>query len=494
MEGTASVVRNSVVLIVVRVISAALGLAFVGLLPRLLGDAGYGQVHLALSLVLLCGVVMDLGVGPVLVRAVAREHALAAIYLRRGMTVTLALGALCYVALLGAVHVLGYPAGTDVVAAVLGISMLLDGIARLLGGVYQAHERMYLPALARIVGHLVTFAILLPRLWHGTPTDPATVAAVLVLASLVRLVVHAMGLGSLDGLRRPSSADLPWRPLLAAGLPFVLWQSLGVLYFRIDVVMLGFLTEPATVGWYGAVTRLMDGLTFIPETLAFAGYPVMARLWSGARREFEQTAQRILAIVLLIAVPLVAALVTLAPHVVDALFTSAFVESVPILRVHAFTLGVLYLDFILARILMAIGRERAWLAISVMACFLNPTLNWLLIGFTQERFGNGGIGAALATLTTEICIAAVALRLVPRAALGWVSSGAMVRLLTAGAATAAAILLGLAFGLPWVVAGVAGAAVYVVAVLSFGLVPSDLMTRVRITMRSGAVVSGEVSR
>ena len=316
----------------------------------------------------------------------------------------------------------------------------------------------------------------------------------LVLASLVRLVVHAVGLGSLDGLRRPSSADLPWWPLLAAGLPFVLWQSLGVLYFRIDVVMLGFLTEPATVGWYGAVTRLMDGLTFIPETLAFAGYPVMARLWSGARREFEQTAQRILAIVLLIAVPLVAALVTLAPHVVDALFTSAFVESVPILRVHAFTLGVLYVDFILARILMAIGRERAWLAISVMACFLNPTLNWLLIGFTQERFGNGGIGAALATLTTEICIAACALRLVPRAALGWVSSGAMVRLLTAGAATAAAILLGLAFGLPWVVAGVAGAAVYVVAVLSFGLVPSDLMTRVRITMRSGAVVSGEVSR
>src|SRR2546429_6688162 len=42
--------------------------------------------------------------------------------------------------------------------------------------------------------------------------------------------------------------------------------------------------------------------------------------------------------------PLVVALVTLAPYIVDILFTSAFRNSVPILRIHAFTLGLLYLD------------------------------------------------------------------------------------------------------------------------------------------------------
>jgi O-antigen/teichoic acid export membrane protein len=244
------------------------------------------------------------------------------------------------------------------------------------------------------------------------------------------------------------------------------------------------MTPPAVLGWYGAVARMMDGLTFMAETLALTSYPVLARLWSSARGEFEQTMQRVLTIVLLIAVPLVAALVTLAPYIVDILFTSAFQNSVPILRIHAFTLGLLYLNFLLARILMAIGRERAWLGIAVLGCVLNPALNWAAIGFTQARYGNGGIGAALATLVMEMCIAACALRLVPHGALGWASAGAMLRLLMAGAATAAAILLGLAVHAPWVLAGVAGAVVYLVLVLYFGLVPEDVRSRVRTMWRS----------
>jgi O-antigen/teichoic acid export membrane protein len=479
-----SIIRNSVILMAARVVSAAMGLALLALLPRLLGDTGYGQLHLALSLVLMFGVTIDLGIGQVLVRAVAREHALARVYTRRGVTVTLALGAVLYVCSLGLVRVVGYPARTDLLVAILGIGMLLDGMAQILSSLYQAHERMHVPALARIIGHLVTFGLLLPRLWQATPTDTATVAGVLVTGSLVQLLIQAAGLRWLDGLHTARPADLSWRALLAAGAPFVLWQSLGVFYFRIDVVMLGRMTPPAVLGWYGAVARMMDGLTFMAETLALTSYPVLARLWSSSRREFEQTTQRVLAIVLLIAVPLVTALVTLAPYIVDILFTSAFQNSVPILRIHAFTLGLLYLNFLLARILMAIGRERAWLGIAVMGCVLNPALNWAAIGFTQARYGNGGIGAALATLVMEMCIAACALRLVPHGALGWASAGVMLRLLMAGAATAAAIRLGLAVHAPWVLAGVAGAVVYLVLVLYFGLVPEDVRSRVRTMWRS----------
>ena len=149
----------------------------------------------------------------------------------------------------------------------------------------------------------------------------------------MQLLIHAAGLRWLDGLRVARPADLSWWALLAAGVPFLLWQSLGVFYFRIDVVLLGLMTPPAVLGWYGAVARMMDGLTFMAETLSLTSYPVLARLWSSSRREFERTAQRVLTIVLLIAMPLVVALVTLAPYVVDILFTSAFRNSVPILRI-----------------------------------------------------------------------------------------------------------------------------------------------------------------
>jgi hypothetical protein len=84
----------------------------------------------------------------------------------------------------------------------------------------------------------------------------------------------------------------------------------------------------------------------------------------------------------------------------------------------------------------------------------------------------------------EMCIAACALRLVPRGALGWAFAGVTLRLLMASAATAAVIVLGLALDAPWVLAGIAGAVAYLVLILYFGLVPEDVRGPVRALWRA----------
>jgi O-antigen/teichoic acid export membrane protein len=479
MDPIASILRNSAVLVAAKAVSAALGLVLVAVLPRLLGDAEYGRLHLAISLVTMFGIAVDFGLTQVLIRSVARDRALARAYLGRASTVTLGLGVVSYGALFAFLAVAGYPPGTGTVVAVLGLGMVLDALSDLVGGLFQGHERMLVPAVARIAGNLLTLGFLVPRLWADVPTEAPTVAGVLVASSLVRLSIQALSMRRLEGLRTARPASLPWRGLLAAGLPFVLWHALGVLYFRIDVLMLGRLTPAATVGWYGAATRLIDGLMFVADVIAITSFPVMARLWVESPGEFGRVAQRTLDLVLLVSVPLVVALFVLAPALVDTLFSSRFANTVPILRIHAFTLGFLFLDFFLATVLMAIGRERAWLGIAALACLLNPALNWLAIPVAEARFGNGGIGAALATLTTEACIATCAVALVPRGALGSASGGRLLRFALAGGATAAAIHLGLGMEMPWVLAGALGALAYVGLALRLGLVPDDVLSRLR---------------
>jgi O-antigen/teichoic acid export membrane protein len=473
-----SILRNSTILGGAKILSSAIGLGLIVLLPRLLGDAEFGRLYLAISLTGIFAAVATFGLGPVVTREVARDRAHTGHYLRRAALLTLVFGAGLYAALPVTVSLLGYPAHIVHLVMILGLGIVVDAWSQLIASLFQAHERMLLPALARVATNAVTLtALLVFRHVSGA----SMVASVMVVAGVVSLVIHAVAVRYLDGVR-DGAADLslPWRQLVAAGFPFLAWQVLGLFYFRIAVVMLGLMTTDATVGWYGAASRLLDGLTFIPEILMTATFPVVARLWTSSATEFRAASRKTLDLLLTATVPIVVILFVLAHDIVDLLFTrQEFGPSVPILRINALTLGLLFIDYYLATILMAVGRERKWLAVSAGACVLNPALNWLLIPWTHAYYGNGGIGASVATLGTEVFILACALRLVPDGTFDRASAHVGLRAASAGAILASVLLGGVAVGLPWMLVGAGGGLIYLMLVIRLGLVPDEVLRTAR---------------
>ncbi len=61
----------------------------------------------------------------------------------------------------------------------------------------------------------------------------------------------------------------------------------------------------------------------------------------------------------------------------------------------------------------AANRQKAWAVTGLIAIFINISVNYLLIPYTQQVFLNGGIGAAVATLITEIFVMLSAFYLIP---------------------------------------------------------------------------------
>ena len=478
-SGLDSILRNSSLLMGAKIVSSAVGMVVMVLLPRLLGDAEFGRLHLAISLTALFGAAADFGLARVITRAVACDRATAWPYLRQAALLSLLLGAGLYATLPVTVHALGYPARVGDLVLILGVGMIVDTWAQLTAALFQAHEQMLVPAVARIAGTVVMLGLVLGGLRHFNSV--MSVAAVLVLASVVRLAIQALAIRRLEGFRIPTRAEtLPWRRLLVAGLPFLAWQGLGLFYFRLDVIMLGRMTSDATVGWYGAGSRLLESFTFIPDLLMAAMLPVVARLWTTSPTQFQAASQKTLDLLLVATIPLVVVLLTLADPIVDLLFGAGqFGPSIPILRIKALTLAFLFVDYYLATILIAVGRERRWLLLAVAACFVSPALNWVLIPLTDARYGNGGVGAAVATLVTEIFIMISAIRLTPRDAFGPASWRVGLQATGAGVAAGAVILLGLALKAPWIPVGIAGGITYVALVLYLGLVPEDVLYAVR---------------
>src|SRR5205807_6633384 len=111
---------------------------------------------------------------------------------------------------------------------------------------------------------------------------------------------------------------------------------------------------------------------------------------------------------------------------------------------------------------MALGREKRLVVIAVIATGFNVGANLLAIPALRDLTGNGGIGAALVTVASEILMLIGSLMLIPKHLLDPPSIWAAVRIVIAGAATALVGIALLPIGL--LICVPAGAVTYVAVV------------------------------
>ena len=469
MNPLVSIVRNWSLLACAQVASSAIALVFMVFISRRLGDVEFGRLFLALTLTTLVGVAVDLGLSQVMIRAIAREHGLARPYLRRAALVVAA-------------------AGTSLYLLLLGLLMIAEGFSQILGAVFQSHERMLIPALTRLAGNAFSLVVVVPLIQLGQ--GATAVASVLVLAAALRVLFQLIQLRRLDGLRMSGQRAPAVDVLLRGGLPFLAAQTLGLFVAKVDVPILGRLSGEAAVGWYAASSRLMEASNFVPVVLLIAMFPVLSRLWVQSPSEFQITVRKTLHFLLILTVPVTVTLFVLSQEIIGFFFTlRSYAPAVPILRVQAFSIGLIFVDYLLTCVLMAAGRERVWLAILGAACVLNPALNFVLIPAFDLSSANGAIGAAIATLITEVFILVCALRAMPSGILGLESARVALRAAALGIGFAAVLFAGRTVGIPWVVALAVGGAMYLAAAQGFGLLPAELTAWVHGVVSRRAVVS-----
>ena len=478
MDPLTGILKNWSFLGSAQVISSLIAMVFTVVVSRALGDVEFGRLYLALTLTSLVGVVVDFGLAQVVTRAVARDRRLARPYFKRATIIVAAIGTCFYLLLLASVKALGFTAEVFSLVVILGLFMIVDAFSQVLGALFLAHERMLTPALSRVAGNAIALVLVLPVLLRSYGT--AMVATVIVIAAILRVAIQAFALRGLSGLRLPAPEAPSWRALLRAGLPFVAAQGLGLFVFKIDVIVLGRMASEATVGWYAAASRVVDSFNFVPILLTMATFPVLSRLWVDAPNDFRTTFRKTLDVLIAVTLPATVMLFALAPDLIGSLFTlDSYGPAVPILRIQAISLALVFVDYLLACTLMATGRERTWIAILAVACILNPVLNWLLIPPAQSAYANGAIGAALATLLTEVFILTFALRAVPSATFAPGSLWAGARASALAAALGVFLFTSRSLGMPWIAAAVAGGIGYAAAAIWLGVLPQNLMAWAR---------------
>src|SRR5262249_49517654 len=110
-----------------------------------------------------------------------------------------------------------------------------------------------------------------------------------------------------------------------------------------------------------------------------------------------------------------------AEFAVSLIYGSRFEGAVAVLQVFAPVLALLFINVLLGNARTVVGKTKEMAVIKVLTAVASTALAVLLIPVCQARFGNGGIGLALALGATEILMLGGFLRLLPRGAveLSW---------------------------------------------------------------------------
>ena len=127
------------------------------------------------------------------------------------------------------------------------------------------------------------------------------------------------------------------------------------------------------------------------------------------------------------------------------------------------------INVVLGSVLIAKDKQRKWSYMAVCAAVFNPLMNLWMIPLAQNAWQNGGIGAAVATLLTELLMMAGALTLMPA---GVFTTRNIVTAARAGLCAGAmiAVIMGVGFENVFLIVPV-GAVVYGLLALAVRVLP-----------------------
>jgi O-antigen/teichoic acid export membrane protein len=393
-----------------QIVTWAASLAWTFVVPRWIGSSEIGVMTLAAATTGLLGVVIGLGMQPLLVREIASNRDRAG----RLVGTAVSLQAILTVPMLATVLVilkLGPFHGEEAVAVLLGWGACLPGvILGPIGAGFQAIQKMRYLALAEIV----------------TNAGGSLLAIVLVvlgaraIALLVVGVVIGVGQCGLYLIwARPMVAIrwvTTWRDiwqLFLASLPFWSLSAFYIIYVWLDSFLLGIMTSTTILGWYGLATRLFSGtLLVFPTILSTAWLPQLVGASQQGRDALQRSGRAAMEVVLILSMPVCLGSILVAGPLVHVLYGPSFAGAVPVFVLLGLCVPLTYFNIMAYQVMVAQRRQMVWLKVMAMATAINLVLNLVLIRYFQERLADGAIGSCLALVGTELAQVAVAVWLV----------------------------------------------------------------------------------
>jgi O-antigen/teichoic acid export membrane protein len=363
-----------------------------------LGEVAYGSYQFAATATALLLLCTELGLSVWTTRALALEREKAPVIVGtvlwiRGMAIPPFLLVVVVVAALVG------PGDSRAAIVFLAVTGLANAFIDYAGAIFRGFERLRDEAWLNVVRAVLIAGggLLALRLRPSL----ASLCTGLFLGTVVSAVYGASVLHRRYGVftrqKRTSFDRVLAKGAVKQGLQLWLATLLSLLYFKGDVLFLRVWSGNAEVGAYSAAYKVFEGAAIVPSVVLAAAFPLLVRL-HGDRDRQHRWERRLVLLLLGLGGLAGAAMYVGGRPLILRMYGSGYLRAVPSVTFLSMAVPVMFLNLALTHFLVARRLEARNVLFSLLMLLVNVGANLILIP------RQGGPGAALATLLTELAL------------------------------------------------------------------------------------------
>ncbi len=368
----------------------------VPLMTRHLGVVDFGRFVIASSVVSMVAGVTEFGLSGV----GTREYALADAAQRRQLLSNLVgLRTLLTVVGLSVAYLLmmagGYPSVVLGGVVIVGVGLILLNVQQTFALVLTASLSWGLFTFFDLVNTLVIAGGTVLLVLVGAHLH--SFFYISAISSLAALLVTMLVLRGRIVMRPALDASY-WLRMLRESLPYAVATTVGILYFRVALIVVSLGSSAHQTGYYSTAFKVVEVLGGTAFLMAGSVFPIFARAGRDDHERLRYGTERVTDTALIVGVYLALSLLLSAPLVIQLLAGAAFKPAVPVLRVQGLTLVATFLVATWGFGLLSLREHRRLLQANAVALVVAIGLSLILV----PRFG--AQGAAAATAATEFTL------------------------------------------------------------------------------------------
>ena len=386
--------KNTLYLGAAEVVSRALQFIVMLYAARLLSQQSFGKFSFAISLSFIAVILADLGINTLLVREISRNKSLASKYFVNAFSTKILLSIIALLIVVLVLNALSYPSDTREIVYIISLFTILSTFTELFYSIFRAFEIMLYDAFLKILRMVILAIAAIYVLFKGYGVVVFSYMFILAEAIII-LVAFAVALTKFIKIKM--EIDLSFiKALLKKALPFGFAFIFGSIYFFIGSVILSKIRGDAEVAIFSAAYNIILALLFIPTVYTNAIYPVLSRYYHQSKSELKLLYERSFKYLYIIGIPISTGIFMLSEDILNFLYGAKYAASAIALQIISLYLFLKFINFLLGIVLSSIDKQGKRMLGQGITAGLNIILNLLLIPFI------GFIGAAIATLITEI--------------------------------------------------------------------------------------------
>ena len=280
--------------------------------------------------------------------------------------------------------------------AIMGLGLFLSLTQQTYMIPLTAQLRLGTVALLELLKQAVLTAAIVAFVLAGTGLVPFFWASVF---SAVVMTAATIALVRADTPLRPAADLAAWRGILRETAAYALAAAVGLVYFRIAMVLMTYVATDVEADWFATPFRIVEVVGVIPWVLVTSSFPVLARAARNDEARLEYALQRMFEVATVVGTLIALGLAVSAPFAIEVIAGTGYEPSVDVLRIQSLGLVTTFLVATWLFALLSLKLHKQLLIANVAAAVVASA------GTIALAPSMGAEGAAIATVGAEAVLA-----------------------------------------------------------------------------------------